>query len=405
MAEESRTMRSIIRISAGALALAAIGCRSEGPEVAAVASVSVSVGSTQLAVGQATTATAAARSSRGDALAGRGVAWSSSNASVVSVGGSGTTVTLTAVAAGQATVSATIEGIVGTSPAVHVVAVPVASVDVTLSQSQFMVGEIAVATAELRDQSGNTLTGRAVMWTSSDASIATVAGSGLTATVAAVGEGEATITAASEGISGSAGVTVSKLTTLMEQGLALSYRDCRNVSNASSGPGTRMFAQLAAMALESYSQRSDLGMAQRSTIPRRVIDNSVAAQEAEMGVFWAYEQNARGASAVVQMLDELVFWGGTLGSPARDLRARAFGLLGIGCNLGWLSLAYDSAPIITHLSPYEALSPLAGAHDVNAASLAMLDSAIAVANAPEPLRRRRRVPGAAGVVRGRLPGR
>jgi uncharacterized protein YjdB len=68
-----------------------------------------------------------------------------------------------------------------------------------------VVGGTTSATVTLRDANGNVLTGRAVTFTSSDGAIASVNGSGA---VTAVGAGAATITATSEGISGSASITV-----------------------------------------------------------------------------------------------------------------------------------------------------------------------------------------------------
>src|SRR3989442_1035738 len=60
-------------------------------------------------------------------------------------------------------------------------------------------------TATLKDSAGNVLTGRTITWASSAGAVATVNGSGLVSGVAA---GVATITATSEGQSGSAAVTV-----------------------------------------------------------------------------------------------------------------------------------------------------------------------------------------------------
>ena len=62
-------------------------------------------------------------------------------------------------------------------------------------------------TAEVRDQNGNAMTGAAVSWASSAASVATVSSTGL---VTAVGNGTATITATAGSASGSATVTVAQ---------------------------------------------------------------------------------------------------------------------------------------------------------------------------------------------------
>jgi len=74
-----------------------------------------------------------------------------------------------------------------------------------------------------------------------------------------------------------------------------------------------------------------------------------------------------------------------LGSAAAQARANAFARFVQGVALGNLSLAYDSASILTEFDNPEADAavtvPLSGARAVNAAALAYLDSAIAVAQA------------------------
>src|SRR5213082_245028 len=63
----------------------------------------------------------------------------------------------------------------------------------------------ALPISTLQDANGGVLSGRVVTWMSSDGSVAIVNGSGL---VTAVAPGQATITATSEGKSGSAAITV-----------------------------------------------------------------------------------------------------------------------------------------------------------------------------------------------------
>ena len=82
---------------------------------------------------------------------------------------------------------------------------PVASVSVNPSAMNVPVGGVTQLTATARDAAGNVLTGRAVAWSSNSPGVATVSATGVVSGVAA---GSATITATSEGQSGSAAVTV-----------------------------------------------------------------------------------------------------------------------------------------------------------------------------------------------------
>src|SRR5205807_589553 len=84
--------------------------------------------------------------------------------------------------------------------------VPVAAVTVTPASVSVLQGQTVQLTATPRDASGNPLTGRAISWSSSDNTIATVNSSGLVTGVVA---GAVTITATSEGQSGTASITVS----------------------------------------------------------------------------------------------------------------------------------------------------------------------------------------------------
>src|SRR5207245_3370467 len=103
---------------------------------------------------------------------------------------------------GPAVVTATSEGRRG-SVRVTVTA-PVASVTVTPATASVAVGQTVQLTATLRDANGNVLSGRTVLWTSDNAVVATVDGTGL---VSGVSAGPAVITATSEGNGGSASVT------------------------------------------------------------------------------------------------------------------------------------------------------------------------------------------------------
>ena len=166
-----------------------------------VASVSVTPATASLPVGATLQLAAVPEDSAGGALTGRPVTWASSDIDVASVSTSGR---VTAGAAGSATVTATSEGKAG-SATVTVTLIPVAAVVVSPATAALPVGGTAQLTVTLSDANDNTLTGRPVAWSTSAPTVATVSRSGLVTGKAA---GSATITATSEGKTGSAAVTV-----------------------------------------------------------------------------------------------------------------------------------------------------------------------------------------------------
>ncbi len=167
-----------------------------------VASVTVSPATASITVGAATQLTATPKDANGTALTGRAVTWATSNAAVATVS---TTGRVTGVTAGSATITATSEGQSGTS-AIAVTNAPVASVTVTPATANLLVGATLQLTATLKDALGNPLSGRVVTWASNAPGVAAVSGAGL---VTGLGIGGGTITATSEGQSGSSAVTVS----------------------------------------------------------------------------------------------------------------------------------------------------------------------------------------------------
>ena len=82
---------------------------------------------------------------------------------------------------------------------------PVASVTVTPNATSLVAGSTQQLTATLVDGAGNVLSGRTISWASSQNAIVTVDAEGL---VSGVTQGQATITATSEGKSGSATISV-----------------------------------------------------------------------------------------------------------------------------------------------------------------------------------------------------
>ncbi len=166
-----------------------------------IASVVVSPASASVPVGQTLQLTGTPEDANGNPLSGRTISWSSGNSAVATVNGNGL---VTGVAAGATTITATSEGTSGTA-AVTVTSVPVASVTVSPATVSLQPGQTQQLTATPKDAGGNALSGRMVTWASGSTAVATVSGSGLVSGVAA---GSATITATSEGKSGSASVTV-----------------------------------------------------------------------------------------------------------------------------------------------------------------------------------------------------
>jgi uncharacterized protein YjdB len=166
-----------------------------------VASVTVTPPTASVDEGTTVQLTATPLDANGGALSGRTMSWSTSAASVATVSSSGL---VTGVAAGSATITATSEGTSGTA-AITVTQVPVASVSVSPATGLVQVGQTLQLTATPKDASGNPLSGRTVTWTSTDSALAKVNGSGLVTGVAA---GSVTISATSEGKSGTAPVTV-----------------------------------------------------------------------------------------------------------------------------------------------------------------------------------------------------
>src|SRR6266705_2868425 len=166
-----------------------------------VNSVTVTPASASIQQGQTIQLTATPKDANGNALTGRVVTWSSSNTAVASVNAGGC---VTTGAAGSATITAASEGKSGTA-AITVTSVPVASVTVSPASASVPEGQTVQLTATPRDANGNPLTGRVVSWSSSNTSVATVNGSGVVSGVVA---GSATITATSEGQSGTAAITV-----------------------------------------------------------------------------------------------------------------------------------------------------------------------------------------------------
>ena len=172
-----------------------------------VASVFVTPSSLALAAGQTAQLVATTYDVNGDPIAGRNANFSTSDANVATVSNTGL---VTTIAPGTAEIAVNAEGRKATVPvsvsaASSASAVAVASVSVTLSVPTLVAGASAQANATLKDANGNVLTGRSIVWTTSDNAVATVDGTGM---VSALHSGSVTITATADGKSGSLALVV-----------------------------------------------------------------------------------------------------------------------------------------------------------------------------------------------------
>ncbi len=165
-----------------------------------VASVTVLMGTTEMIVGSTAQAVATTKDAAGRVLTGRVVEWSSDNTAAATVSNTGL---VSAVAGGSARIIATSEGQSG-SWSLTVAASLVVSVTMSLASTPIAVGSRTQATARAKDANGIDLA-RAITFSSSNTSVATVTAQGV---VTGVAVGTATISGTSEGQTGSATITV-----------------------------------------------------------------------------------------------------------------------------------------------------------------------------------------------------
>ena len=166
-----------------------------------VASVTVS-GAATVAVNGTTQLTATPKDDAGNVLTGRSVSWSSSDPSIASVSSTG--LVTGNLVGGPVTITATIEFHTGTAQ-LSVTGPPIATITVS-GFADMAVGQRVLFQAVLKDAAGNTLSGRQVTWSSGNPAVADVSASGEVTGVAP--GGPVTITASSEGKSGSTSVTI-----------------------------------------------------------------------------------------------------------------------------------------------------------------------------------------------------
>jgi trimeric autotransporter adhesin len=165
--------------------------------VAGVASISIAGLTRAVAVGEQVPLSFRTLDAAGNALVARAVTWSSSAPTVATVNADGV---IAGVAPGAAVVTATSEGRTATVNVVVEALAPVNTVTLSPTTQTLAAGSTQQLVATLRDANSNVLANRPITWASSAAATGSVSSTGL---VSALVPGTFTVTATSEGQSGS----------------------------------------------------------------------------------------------------------------------------------------------------------------------------------------------------------
>lgn len=168
-----------------------------------VASIAVSPKTLQVAAGGTAALDATVTDDAGNVMRGRRIVWASSNTSIATVSANGV---VTGVSAGRADIAATAEGKSDVSN-VTVTPLParVASVRIAPDNVELVVAAGTNLVATPYDSRGVAIGGRAVVWTTNNATVAAISQSGR---VTGLVPGTAVITAVVEGVAGNATVVV-----------------------------------------------------------------------------------------------------------------------------------------------------------------------------------------------------
>ena len=196
----------------------------ETPATPVASSMTITPSTFNVVVAATTQLTATVYDQFGNEMAGQSVSWQSSATGVATVNGSGL---VTGVAAGSATITASVTGASVTTPASCTVsAAAVSSVAVTPAAVSLTEGATATVTFQPRDAGGNALSGRTVTVSSAAAGTASILVSGYTGTITGVAAGSTTVKGTCETVdSANVAVTVSApaddLTPNLPAGLSL----------------------------------------------------------------------------------------------------------------------------------------------------------------------------------------
>src|SRR6476661_707595 len=186
------------------VALSGWSCGSTAPDATPqVAAIVVSPATSTLALNAQLPLQAEVKDGAGTVVPGASVTWTVKDPKIVSVSAA---VVVTGLAIGSTQVAANALGKSGIAT-ITVTKTPVANVVLLPNRIDATVGSTTQLTATAYDGSGNALTDRAIIWSSSNQAVATVSTGGL---VIAVAPGTSTITAASEGKTSTSIITVAQ---------------------------------------------------------------------------------------------------------------------------------------------------------------------------------------------------
>lgn len=114
---------------------------------------------------------------------------------------------------------------------------------------------------------------------------------------------------------------------------------------AMNGQNDNIDNQMRVFSFENSSSLANFGFGARIGIPRNPIDNSKG-NPVLVGNFWDYAQDAKGARSAALGLAQMDKTGFTLGSPAQDIRGRAFAFFVMGMGNANMALVYDSGAVV-----------------------------------------------------------
>lgn len=193
--------RWLVRATIAWCALYLLACTDPIISDRAIDAVELTPPSPTLSAGETVTMVARARDTNGSTIPVSSLTWSSSDASVATVSSTGV---VSATAAGTVRIAVSARGVSATATVI-VTARPTASVVMTPAIAAVRVGGTVQIGAQPVDAANTPLTGRRIVWSSSDPTVARVDANG---TVTGVAPGAVTVVATCEGRSAQAAVTV-----------------------------------------------------------------------------------------------------------------------------------------------------------------------------------------------------